>query len=259
MSLSTRTILLNNGVEMPILGLGVWQMEDGPETEQAVRWALETGYRHIDTAKLYGNERSVGKAVRESGILREEIFVTTKLLPTNFFNPEKAFEKSLLRLGIEYIDLYLIHWPTPLMPKSVWQALERIYESKRVRAIGISNYGIGDIEKLLEYARVTPAVNQIKFSPFDYSEEILRCCRMYNIALEAYSPLTRGSQLDHPVIVKLGNMYKKTPAQIMIRWCIEHGVIVIPKSSRKERIKENADVFDFEISSEDMRTLDGLS
>lgn len=250
---------LNNGIKMPILGLGVWQMSEGEETEQAVKWALEAGYRHIDTAKLYGNEASVGKAIRESEVPREDIFVTTKLWPTDFFNPEKAFHKSMEQLQLEHVDLYLVHWPIPLMPKSVWLALEKIYNEKLARAIGISNYGIGDIEKLLEYAHIVPAVNQIKFSPFDYAEEVLKCCRMHGIALEAYSPLTRGAYLNEPTVRDIAKKYGKTSAQIMIRWCIEHDVVVIPKSTHLDRIKENADVFDFELKEEDMQTLNRLS
>ncbi|PIR83908.1 aldo/keto reductase [Candidatus Kaiserbacteria bacterium CG10_big_fil_rev_8_21_14_0_10_51_14] len=251
-------VRLNNGIEMPILGLGTWNMTDA-EAENSVMLALEADYRLIDTARLYGNEWGVGKAVRESGIPREDMFVTTKLWPTDFGNPKQAFDESLKRLGLEYIDLYLIHWPVAEMPQSLWRALEKIYESKKVRAIGVSNYGIGDIEKLLEYAVIPPAVNQIKFSPFDYAEEILRCCQQHDIIVEAYSPLTRGSQLDHPLIVELSKKYKKTPAHIMIRWCIEHETIPIPKSTHKQRIEENRDVFDFSIDEKDMRALDSLS
>ena len=254
-----QTVQLNNGVEMPILGLGTWKMSEGEGAYSPVRRALELGYRHIDTATLYGNERSVGRAVRESGTPREEIFLTTKLWPTDFFNPEKAFAGSLERLGLEYVDLYLVHWPIPLMPKSVWQAMEKIYASKQARAVGISNYGIGDIEKLLEYASVVPAVNQIKFSPFDFEEEVMKCSCSHGIALEAYSPLTRGAHLHDATIERVAEKYGKTPAQIMIRWCIEHDVVVIPKSSNAAHIKENADVFDFSISGQDMRILDTLS
>ena len=244
---------------MPIFGLGTWQMKDGEETENAVAFALKAGYRLIDTAKLYGNERSVGKAVRENSVHREEIFVTTKLWPTDFFNPEKAFHASLARLGLDYVDLYLVHWPIPLMLRAVWQALEKIYDAKLARAIGVSNYGIGDIEKLLEYARVRPAVNQIKFSPFDFAEEVLLCCKQNGIALEAYSPLTRGRHLNDPTIQTLAKKYGKTPAQIMIRWCLEHETVVIPKSSHPDRIRENANVFDFKLAAEDVALLDSLT
>ena len=186
----TTAITLENGLKMPILGLGVWQMGNGDETVNAVRWALEAGYRHIDTAALYGNEESVGNAVRGSGIAREELFVTTKLWPTDYLNPQKGFDASMKRLGLDYVDLYLIHWPIPLMTKSVWHGMEKIYASGRAKAIGISNYGIKNIDDLLSYATVAPMVNQVKFSPFDYDAELLEYCRSKKIALEAYSPLT---------------------------------------------------------------------
>ena len=252
------TVTLNNAVRMPILGLGVWKMHDGDETEQAVRAALKVGYRHIDTATLYGNEASVGRAVRASRIPREELFVTTKLWPTDFFTPQKAFEESLERLGFEYVDLYLIHWPIPFMPKSVWMALEDIYAKKLARSIGVSNYDIKDIEKLLAYATVVPAINQVKFSPFDHEKELLAYCREKHVALEAYSPLTRGARFDDPTLTRIAKKYQKSPAQILIRWCIEHEVIVIPKSSDPGRISENADVFDFELAEEDLHALDSL-
>lgn len=258
-SARSTAVTLNNGLKMPILGLGVWQMENGAETEHAVRWAIEAGYRHIDTAALYGNEESVGHAVRESGIPREELFVTTKLWPTDYLNPQKGFDASMKRLGLDYVDLYLVHWPIPLMPKSVWLAMEKIYESGRTKAIGISNYSIKNIEDLLSYATIAPAVNQVKFSPFDYDAELLEYCRSKNIALEAYSPLTRGKKLGDEKVKMIAEKYHKTPAQILIRWCIEHQIVVIPKSSNKERIVENADVFDFSISPEDMAILDKLS
>ncbi len=254
-----QTVTLNTGIKMPLLGLGTWKMGDGDEVEAAVSSALEAGYRLIDTAKLYGNEAGVGRAVRDSGIAREEIFITTKLWPTDFFSPEDAFDASLDRLGLQYVDLYLIHWPIPLMPKSVWKSLENIYEKKRARVIGVSNYSIGDIETLLSYARIVPAVNQVKFNPFDYKKELLQFCASKHMVLEAYSPLTRGGHLDDASIGKIAKKYEKTSAQVMIRWCIEHNAVVIPKSSHPDRIKENADVFDFEISKEDMQTLDALS
>jgi diketogulonate reductase-like aldo/keto reductase len=255
----TSIITLQNGIKIPILGLGVWQMENGDETGNAVRWALEAGYRHIDTAALYGNEESVGLAVRESGIPRSEIFVTTKLWPTDYLNPQKGFDTSMKRLGLDYVDLYLVHWPIPLMTKSVWHAMEKIYASGRAKAIGISNYGIKNIEDLLSYATVLPAVNQVKFSPFNYDAALHEYCRSKKIALEAYSPLTRGKKLGDEKVKMIAEKYHKSPAQILIRWCIEHQIVVIPKSSNKERIIENADVFDFSISPEDMKTLNNLS
>jgi diketogulonate reductase-like aldo/keto reductase len=253
------TIILNNESTMPILGLGVWQMEDGAEAENAVTWALEAGYRHIDTAMIYQNETSVGTAVRESSIPREDIFVTTKLWRDGFDDPEAALEASLERLGLDYVDLYLIHWPASPTPASVWEALEKLYAGKRTRAIGVSNYSIDDLEDLLSYADIPPAVNQVKCSPFDFDKELFDYCASKHIALEAYSPLTRGEKLHDVTIETLAEKYTKSPAQIMIRWCIEHGIVVIPKSSNRERIIENADVFDFSIEAQDMRTLDSLS
>lgn len=253
------SVALGNGVRMPAIGLGTWDMRDGDEAERAVRCAIDAGYLLVDTAKLYGNERSVGKAVRECNVPREEIFVTTKLWPTDFFHPEKAFAESMARLDIGYVDLYLVHWPVPMMPKSVWRAMERIYRSGDAKAIGVSNFGIGDIEKLLDYCTVAPAVDQIKFSPFDFAEETLKCCAEHAIAVEAYSPLTRGSNLDDTTIGILAKKYGRTPAQVMLRWCIEHGTVPLPKSSDPARQRENLQVFDFHLSAEDVATLDGLS
>ncbi len=254
-----KTVTLNNGVKMPLLGLGTWKMSDGEETETAVRTALEMGYRLIDTAKLYGNEKSVGKAVKASGIRREDIFVTTKLFPTDFFFPEKAFRASLQNLDIGYIDLYLIHWPTPFIPQNIWQTLEKMYEAGLARAIGVSNYGLKDFEKLQYYERVVPAVNQIEFNPFSLRKDIVEYCRGRNIVIEAYSPLTRGAHLHDEVIEKIAAKYGKTTAQILIRWCLEHGTVVIPKSSRPQRIKENSEVFDFELNPADMAELNAIS
>ncbi|MDR3571658.1 MAG: aldo/keto reductase [Candidatus Pacebacteria bacterium] len=252
-------VKLNTGASMPAIGLGTWKMNEGSEAESAVRLAIEAGYRLIDTARLYGNERSVGKAVRASGLKREELFVTTKLWPTDFFDPQKAFDESLSRLDIGYIDLYLIHWPIPLMPRSVWQSLERIYQSGKAKAIGVSNYGRSDIEKVLEYCIVPPAVNQIKFSPFDFEKDTLECCKEHDILVEAYSPLTHGSNLGDKTILEIAARYHKSPAQIMLRWCVQRGTVPLPKSSNPERIRENLQIFDFELSPEDMQTLDRLS
>lgn len=249
---------LANDVLMPTLGLGVYQTKKGEETQQAVRWALEAGYRHIDTAAFYGNERDVGIAIKTSGIPRDEIFVTTKLWVSGFLNPESAFEKSMDELGLEYIDLYLIHWPFPGKARA-WKKLEELYGMGKVRAIGVSNYSIEHLEALKKEATIQPMVNQVEFSPLLYQQALLAYCESQNIALEAYSPLTRGKRLDTPLIAELAKKYGKTNAQIMIRWSLQHGLIVIPKSSKKERIKENADVFNFELSTEDMKKMDGLN
>ena len=253
-----RTVRLNNGVVMPTLGLGVYQMKEGEETEQAVRWALEVEYRLIDTAKFYNNETSVGRAVRGSGIARENIFVTTKLWPTDFLDPLPAFERSFKKLDLGYIDLYLIHSPIPYVPSNVWKTFEKLYAEKRVRAIGVSNYSVKQLEKLLSSCSVPPAVNQVEFNPLSYKKNLLEFCGAKGIVLEAYSPLMRGKNLHNPIIKKVAGAHGKSPAQILIRWALQHNAVVIPKSSQRERIKENASVFDFEIGSEEMAMLDAL-
>ena len=257
--LSMRAIRLNNGRDMPILGLGVARMAEGAETEQAVLWALEAGYRLIDTAKIYGNEASVGRAVKKSGIAREEIFVTTKLWPNEFFRVKTACQKSLDKLGLGYIDLYLIHWPAPLVKRGIWKDFEKLYAAGLVRSIGVSNYSVKQLQALAETANIPPAVNQVLFHPFSHKKELLNCCKSKNIALEAYSPLAKGRRLNNPVIAKIAKKYAKTPAQIMIRWSLQHGLIAIPKSSNKKRIFENTAVFDFEIENDDLKILDNLS
>lgn len=252
-------IKLNNGSEIPLLGLGVWQMAKGQETEQAVDWALKSGYRHIDTAKLYRNEESVGKAVKDSAIPREEIFITTKLWPTDAFDVDSAFETSLQKLGLEYIDLYLVHWPVPLLGSRTWKRLEALYDQKLARAIGVSNYSQSQLQELLRDANVPPVVNQIEFNPFAYEKDLLVYCQSNDIAVEAYSPLTRGVRLDDDTMGKIAMQHTKTPAQVMLRWALQKNVIIIPKSSNKDRIQENADVFDFELSEEEIRRIDSLS
>ncbi len=250
---------LRNGTEIPVLGLGVWKMAEGGETERAVHAALEAGYRHIDTAKLYGNERSVGKAVRESGIPREDIFVTTKLWPTDFLNPERGFRTSFEKLDLEYIDLYLVHWPVPFMSQKIWKTLEGVYEKGLVRAIGVSNYSVGDIEKLEKYARIKPMVNQVEFSPGIHDLELLKYCQEKNIVVEAYSPLGQGKLTSHEAVLAIAKKYGKTPAQILIRWALQHGTVPLPKSSNKERIIENTNVFDFALDPADIARLNALN
>jgi len=253
-------VKLNNGVEMPMLGLGVWQMAQGTETQRAVKSALDIGYRLIDTAKLYANERDVGIAVRESGIPREEVFVTTKLWNTDhgFESAIKAFNRSLHELGFDYVDLYLIHWPVAPLRGDSWRALVRLLEEGKCRAIGVSNYTVDHLRGLLRDSSVVPAVNQVEFSPFLFQEELMDFCRDHNIQLEAYSPLTKGARLGDPKLRPFAAKYHKTAAQILIRWALQHNVVVIPKSSRPGRILENGQVFDFEISSADMKMLDSL-
>jgi len=253
-------ITLSDGAKIPVLGLGVWQAGAGKETRKAVSAALESGYRLIDTAKLYGNERDVGAAVRESGIPRDEIFVTTKLWNSDqgFESALRAFDGSRRELGLEYVDLYLVHWPVPQLRNESWKALVKIREQGLARSIGVSNYTIPHLEELLRATPVPPSVNQVEFHPFLFQRELLEHGQKHHIQLEAYSPLTRGRRLKHPVIKEIAAKYGRTPAQILIRWGLQHGLVVIPKSVRPERIRENADVFGFEIKSPDMARLDAL-
>ena len=253
-------ILLNDGNKIPVLGLGVWQASPGKETRRAVGYALERGYRLIDTARMYGNEKDVGAAVRESGIPREEIFVTTKLWNTDhgYEAALRAFAASRGDLGLEYVDLYLIHWPVPRLRHESWKAFLKLREDGLARSIGVSNYTIAHLQELLPTTSIPPSVNQVEFHPFLYQRELLEFCRAHGIQLEAYSPLTRGRRLGHPVIVDIAAKYRRTPAQVLIRWSLQHGLVVIPKSARPERIRENASVFDFELQSQDMARLDSL-
>lgn len=253
-------IELNNGVSIPIIGLGVYQTASGGETVRAVRDAIEMGYRHIDTAKAYDNERDVGRAVKESGVPREEIFITTKLWNSDhgYDSTKRAFDESRRQLGMSHIDLYLIHWPVEGLRSESWRAMVELLERGDCRAIGVSNYTISHLEELLASSPVIPAVNQVEFSPFLYQRDLLGFCRDKGIQVEAYSPLTQGKKLKHPTLVAQAKKYGKTPAQVLIRWAIEHELVVIPKSARRSRIEENADVFDFNINPDDLAALDGL-
>jgi diketogulonate reductase-like aldo/keto reductase len=251
---------LNNGVKMPWLGLGVFKMDDGREVQQAVRHALESGYRSIDTAAAYGNERGVGRAIRESGIPREEIFITTKLWNEDQRRKRTpaAFAESLKRLDVDYVDLYLIHWPVKGCFRETWQELEKIYQSGRAKAIGVSNFQIHHLEDILREGRVVPGVNQVEFHPFLLQKELLDFCKSRKIQVEAWSPLMQGRIVSVPAVRKMAEKYQKTPAQITLRWDVQHEVVTIPKSSRNRRIDENAGIFDFALSPEDMNLLDAL-
>lgn len=274
-----RKVLLNDGSAIPQLGLGVWQTRSGKKCEAAVIAALQAGYRHIDTASMYGNEESVGAAIRSSGIGREEIFVTTKLWNTEHRKPERALESSLRKLQMDYVDLYLIHFPVPERRQS-WRILEMLRAQGKTRSIGVSNFTIKHLSDLLRDTETVPAVNQVEFHPYLYQRELLDFCRGRGIVLEAYSPLTHGERLNDGKLIALGKKYSsgaqppershdglrqrsasrtKSPAQILIRWALQHDVVVIPKSSNRERIFENADVFDFELLPEDMRLLDSFN
>ncbi len=242
---------------MPALGLGVWQMAAGRETEQAVESALEAGYRHIDTASMYRNEASVGAALRRSGLPREDVFVTTKLMPGRP-SAARELDKSLTRLGLDYVDLYLIHWPLPLANARMWRQLESLEERGRARAIGVSNFGRDRLAKLIGSAGRVPAVNQVQFSPYHYRRRLLDYCNQQGVVFEAYSPLARGRGLDDPTTTAVAERLGRTPAQVMLRWAIQHETVVIPKSSRQDRIRSNAQLFDFELTDTDMHDLDAL-
>ncbi|MEZ2413777.1 aldo/keto reductase [Muriicola sp. E247] len=251
---------LHNGVKMPYFGLGVWQAKDGEEVINAVKWALNAGYRHIDTAAIYQNEEGVGIGIRESGIPREDIFLVSKVWNTEqgYEATLKAFENSLKRLNTDYLDLYLVHWPVRGKYKETWKALETLYKEKRVRAIGVSNFLRHHLEDLLEDASIIPMVNQMEFHPYLVQQELLDYCIEKGIQYEAWSPLMQGNIFELEVFKSLARKYKKTIAQIVLRWDLQKGVITIPKSSKKERILDNADIFDFSISEEDMIKIDEL-
>jgi diketogulonate reductase-like aldo/keto reductase len=253
------TIRLNNGVEMPQLGLGVYKAKEGEEVKNAVRWAIEAGYRHIDTAALYENETGVGEAIRESGVPREEIFVTTKVWNTDqgYEKTLKAFETSRKKLGFDYVDLYLVHWPGRDKFVDTYRALEKLLAEGLVRAIGVSNFKEHHLERLLQETDIVPAVNQVEFHPRLQQKSLHAYCKAKGIALEAWAPLMKGN-LDHPVLLRLAEKYGKTPAQVVLRWHIQLGVIAIPKSVRRERIVSNADIFDFELTAEEMADIGAM-
>jgi methylglyoxal/glyoxal reductase len=257
------TIALNNGINIPRFGLGVWQAKDGEEVKQAILWAIEAGYRLIDTAKVYGNENGVGEAIAGSPVPREQLFITTKLwnLDQGYDTALNAIDASLERLGLTYVDLYLVHWPSKdgATRKDSWRAMEEILKRGKAKAIGVSNYTIEDLEEMKTYATVMPSVNQIELHPFWYQKELAEYCQQNNIVVEAYSPLARAERLSDPRILAIATKYGKSAAQVLIRWSLQHGWVVIPKSVHRERIVENKDVFDFELKEEDMEALDALN
>ena len=253
-------VALSDGNSMPLLGLGVWDAKSGKETYDAVIHALGKGYRHIDTAEMYGNEKDVGRAVVDSGIAREEIFITTKLWDSGlgYDHALNAFDVSLKKLNLEYIDLYLIHWPEKGSRQEIWSALERIKKEGRSLSIGVSNFAPKHLNEILINANFTPAVNQIEMSPFLHQQEISSFCKKENIHLTGYCPLARGTRFDNPLLCRIAEETNKTAAQVMIRWAIQNGNTVIPKSVRPKRIEENADVFDFELREDQIKILDEL-
>ncbi len=252
------TTLLNNGVAMPWLGIGTWQSAAGRETERSVAWALELGYRHVDTAALYGNEADVGRALRASGIPRDQVFVTTKVWNDDLRRRRvrEAFDLSLKKLGLDRVDLYLVHWPVPGAYLEAWKVLEDLLAEGRTRAIGVSNFLVPQLETLLAKARVVPAVNQVEWHPWLQQPALVEFCRKHAIAFQAWSPLMQGRVGEEPELVRLGQRHGKSPAQVAIRWGLQRQVVTIPKSVRRERIAENAAVFDFELSADEVSAID---
>lgn len=255
------TVTLNNDVEMPGFGLGVFKVEEGTDTVATVKIGLNLGYRLIDTAAMYENETGVGQAIQESGVPREEIFITSKVRNEDhgYENTLKAFDETLRKLGTDYLDLYLIHWPIPGKYKDTWRAIEKIYEDGRVRAIGVSNFHVHHLKELLKDAKIVPAVNQIEYHPHLTQEDLLLFCKENGIQMQAWSPLKRGQIVDVPEIKEIADKYGKTAAQIVLRWDIQNGVLTIPKSIKKNRLQENAAIFDFELTVEEMQKLNGLN
>jgi len=251
-----RTRVLADGTEIPLLGLGVWQVPEGRECEDAVGWALEAGYRHIDTAQAYGNERSVGRALRDSGVPREEVFITTKFFPRHQ-DPAAEAERSLERLGVEFVDLYIIHWPEG-GPTWAWDGMQRARERGHARSIGVSNFSIAELDELIAVADVAPTVDQVQFSPFEYRRRLLEACEERGVVIEAYSPLGTGRHLGDRTVAEIADRLGRTPAQVLIRWSVQRELVVLPKSTHRERIAQNAEVFDFTLSGEDMAALDAL-
>ena len=259
MAIIVPDITLNNGVLMPQLGFGVFQVPDA-ETTAAVRTALDAGYRSIDTAAVYGNEGQVGAAIAESGVPREQIFVTSKLWNNDhgYDKALQAYDASLKRLKLDYLDLYLLHWPVAGLRLDSWRALEQLATDQRVRSIGVSNFMAVHLKELSKTAKVLPAVNQIELTPFLQRHETVTLCRELGITLEAYSPLTRGQRLDHAVVVELAARVDRSPAQVLLRWGIQSGFVILPKSVQSARIQENAALFDFELDADAMQRLDAL-
>jgi diketogulonate reductase-like aldo/keto reductase len=248
--------VLADGNQMPMLGLGLWQVPNGAACVNAVRWALDLGYRHIDTAQAYGNEESVGRALRDSGVPRDDVFITTKFYPGRA-DPVAEAEQSLRRLGVDQVDLYLVHWPQGGSAWA-WPGMERTRELGSARSIGVSNFSAGELEEVIAAGTIPPTVNQVQFSSLQYRRGLLEACRRQNVALEAYSPLGTGRHLSNQTVDRIAQRAGRTPAQVLLRWCLQHDLPVISKSTHRERIRENAQVFDFVLSDQDMAELDAL-
>ncbi|HHP1112718.1 TPA: aldo/keto reductase [Bacillus thuringiensis] len=257
--------VLNNGVEMPWFGLGVFKVEEGPELVEAVKSAIKAGYRSIDTAAIYGNEKAVGEGIRAgieaTGIAREELFITSKVWNADqgYETTIAAYEESLKKLGLDYLDLYLVHWPSEGKYKDTWRALETLYKEKRVRAIGVSNFQIHHLQDVMKDAEIKPMINQVECHPRLTQKELQAFCKEQGIQMEAWSPLMQGQLLDNETLQEIAEKHGKTTAQVILRWDLQNGVITIPKSTKEHRIIANADVFNFELTKEDMEKIDALN
>lgn len=257
----TDTTKLSNGVAMPWLGLGVWKMEDGAAVAEVVKAAVRQGYRSIDTAAIYQNETGVGQGIRECGIPREELFITTKVWngDQGYDSTLAAYDESLRKLGLDYVDLYLVHWPVKGKYRETWKALVQLYKEGRVRAIGVSNFHAHHLQDVIDDTGVVPMVNQVEFHPQLSQKPLLAFCKERGIQMEAWSPLAQGRLTDHPVLTAIGAKYGKSASQIILRWDLQNGVVTIPKTVREERLKENASVFDFALTPDEMAAIDGLN
>jgi diketogulonate reductase-like aldo/keto reductase len=253
-------IRLNDSVSIPRVGLGTWQIKDEATCIETVEIALKDGYRHFDTAQIYGNEQFVGRALKDSGLKREELFLTTKIWTLNFLSSRliSSFDSSLVKLETDYVDLLLLHFPVPKLRHKAWEKMEEIYDSGKAKSIGVSNYTVKHLERLLRDCRIRPVVNQVELHVFLQQPELLEYCKAQGIVVEAYSPLAHGYGLDNPILVKIAKKYTKSPAQIMLRWCVEVGTVPLPKSSTAKRIAENIDIFDFKLDKEDLSELKSL-
>lgn len=255
------TTKLANGVEMPWFGLGVFKVQEGQEVVDSVKAAIKAGYRSIDTATVYGNEEGVGQAIRESGVAREELFITTKVWNNDqgYDSTLAAFDLSLSKLGLDYVDLYLVHWPIRAKYKDTWRALEKLYADGKVRAIGVSNFQIDHLEDLLTEAKVKPMVNQVELHPLLSQLELREYCKAQSIQIEAWAPLAQGHLLDNEVIADIAARHNKTLPQVILRWDLQNGIVTIPKSVKEERIIANADIFDFELSEDEISRINALN
>jgi methylglyoxal/glyoxal reductase len=259
------TTTLSNGVKMPWFGLGVFKVEEGPELVNAVKFAIKNGYRSIDTAAIYENEEGVGQAIREgikdAGIAREELFVTSKVWNSDlgYESTLAAYETSLKKLGLDYLDLYLIHWPVDGKYKDAWRALETLYKEGRVKAIGVSNFHVHHLEDLMKDAEIKPMINQVEYHPRLTQKEVRAFCQQHGIQLEAWSPLMQGQLLDQPIIQAIADKYNKSTAQVILRWDLQNQVVTIPKSTKEHRIVENSSIFDFELTKTELEQIDGLN